>query len=564
MKHSKREKKILTWGSIVAGIVLVIILFSAILEGVGKRGNAIYMKDRELFSVSSSEMKPWQITEQFVKSDDANNQKMAEMSYVLSLYVKLSQDGKKIFYIDKMNSTDGITISYRTSNGKDKPQKIATGIQSFEINDKGNLVTYLKFQSDLYQHNLKTEEKIATDVENFSVSGDGKTIVYRNKNGDVYKQRMGEDKTKIATGVKTLINVYDSGEIFYLKDELKTIKLMEYVEDDMKEQDAKITEPEFLQCPFMWEYETKEEYEKAYAEYEKKYDSYKKERDAYDAKLRRDILRKELEEETIDVSEYTLCYYNGKKEIVLTEHATGWKTYAKEKGALIYSAYDYDNIKKMNISELTVAFKAKEMLEEILDAAFGYYLAVGDKMSEIKQEKARDFDLDATAKTIYMIDHVSDKQEGDLYKIKVSNRKAGKPRKVDEEVYLYNASFQDDLYVYYKDVHKDGNAGVLYVNGKSIDFNVRIGTVNCQDGSIAYMTEWNEESKHGILRTYSGRKAITVYKEVPSYVFLSNGEIAYLRDYSQEQYKGDLYIYKGNKSKKADKDVVALIRVNTN
>lgn len=564
-KHLKNKRKMFAWGSSAVCLLLVIILVSAILAGAGEKGYAIYMKDQELFHVTSSELKPWKITEQFVSQDSTNNQKMAEMSYLLNLYVKLSEDAKKIFYIGQMDGSGGMTLYYRTVNGKDKPQKIAGGIQSFEVNDKGNLITYLKSPNgQLYQYNLKDEEKIAADVESFFVSENGKTIFYKNKSGDVYRKRAGEERTKIATNVKTLIQVYDSGELYYLKDEVKTTKLIDFVTDDMKKQDEKTKKPEFLQCPFMWEYETKEEYEKAYAEYDKKYEGYKKQQDAYEAKVRRDSLRKELEEETIEISEHTLCYYNGKKEIVVSEHATGWKTYAKEKEALIYSAHDYEKIKKLNISELTVAYQTKEMLEDAINSSYGYYLTVGVKSSEIKQEKALDFDIDATGKTIYMIDHVSEKQEGELYKIKVSNKKAGKPKKVDEEVYLYNASYQGDLYVYYKDVHQDGNAGDLYVNGKCIDFNVRIGTVNCKTDSLAYMTEWNEEGKCGILRTYEGRKASTVYKEVSNYVFLPNGEIAYLRDYSQKQYKGNLYIYKGKKSQKADEDVVALIRVNTN
>ena len=97
-KHLKNKRKMFAWGSSAVCLLLVIILVSAILAGAGEKGCAIYMKDQELFHVTSSELKPWKITEQFVSQDSTNNQKMAEMSYLLNLYVKLSEDAKKIFY----------------------------------------------------------------------------------------------------------------------------------------------------------------------------------------------------------------------------------------------------------------------------------------------------------------------------------------------------------------------------------------------------------------------------------------------------------------------------------
>lgn len=564
MKHYLKGKgKLFTWGGIIAVVLIMVFVLSSILMNTEDSQCAVYIKDKELF-YTSTEAEPWQVTEQFVASNSMDNKSLAEVSSLLNSNVKFSRNGKKIFYIENMNSEDGMSIYYRTVNEEGTPQKIASGIQSFELNDKGTLVTYLKSKNgELYQHNLQDAQKIASDVEKYFVSRDGEEIVYKKVNGDIYRQSEKYGKQKIATGVKTLIHVYESGKMYYIKEETQARKAADYVEDDMKKEDDKLITPQAPESPFMWQYDSKEEYQKASEKYLEEYNSYKKEKEAYEAKLNRDILRNKMKTEKVDISLSQLCYYNGNKEIVITENATGWRTYAKENEALIYSACEVATAEKMKISQLSSYVTAKEKVEEFLKAETGYYLAVGTKISEIEQENAKYISIDDAGKTIYMIDHVlENKEEGELYKIKVSNKKARKPKKVDDGVYVYSASFQEDSYVYYKDVQTEKKCGDLYMDGKWVDSDVRMGTVRCEGKSIAYISEWNADRKCGILKTYTTRMPVTVHSEVVNYVFLTSGEIVYLCDYDGEKYTGKLSIYDGNESRKVDDEVVSLIDVN--
>ncbi len=588
---NKKKKRFFFLGGIVATVLVVVLVLSMVLAGASQSSYAIYIKDKELFYTQAAKWKPWQITKEFDESHSFDNEGLSDISYILGMYVALSQDGKTIFYVDKIDDSDGLSIYYRKVNSKKEPKKIASEVRRFEVNDKGNIVTYLRSEdNNLYQHNLKDKEKIAIEVEDFVVSDDGKTIVYQNEDNDLYiyksgkgkkkiasevdylkyvsedletvyylkddtlyKKQQGKDKVKIASNVQSVINVYDSGEIYYLKAESDEVKLSAYVIDDMKETDEAMVAPEYPDS-----YNSDAEYEAAYNQYEK-------ERDAYYDKMDRDNLREELEEETMDTVTYKLCYYNSKKEVVITEHATDWETFAEDKAAVVYASTEKAEVTKVKLSEIDSIYDVEDMIEKELESATEYYLAVGNETSMIKQDEARHLHMDAAGETIYMIDKVSEGGDvGELYKIKISGKKAGTPKKIDENVYIRNASLIQDSYIYYKDVNDDGDSGDLYINGENVDSDVSLGSVSYQDGNYAYMVEWDEDDECGTLRKYNGKKPITLSDEVYNFVLLQNGEILYLYDYNREKYRGELYLCTGNKPKKIDEDVVSIIRVYDN
>ena len=88
-----------------------------------------------------------------------------------------------------------------------------------------------------------------------------------------------------------MIRVYESGEVYYLKNAEGEISLMNYVEDDMKSADASVSEPtepvwpeypeypDSPDSPSQWDYETVEEYDAAYAAYQVAYAEYEAECD---------------------------------------------------------------------------------------------------------------------------------------------------------------------------------------------------------------------------------------------------------------------------------------------
>ena len=587
-------------GGIVAVALVVVLIVSMIFGGAGQSSYALYIKDKELFYAQASKWKPWQVTEELVESGDTTNEDLAYASDWLGWYVVLSEDGKKIFYIDKVSESDGMSIYCRKVNSKKEPQKIASEVESFTVNAKGNLVTYLDAEDgDLYQHNLKDKEKIASEVKDFAVSDDGKIIIYQDEDGDLYTKKAGKDKKKLVGGadsiehvsedfetvyylkddnlyrkqqgkdavkigsdVQSVIKVYDSGEIYYLKADSDEMKLSSYVVDDMKDIDDAMEEPVEPEYPSYFDYDSYDEYEAAYDQYDVAYDEYWDAMEEYYDKMDRDDLREELEEETIDSVTYELCYYNGKKEVVISDSATDWETYAQDKATIVYTTTDQANIEKVKLSEIDSIYDVEDMVEEALGNANEYYLAVESTSSKIEQEDVESFDLDAEGKTLYMIADVSEENdEGELYKVKISGKKAGKSKKIDDDVCMYYTSFIEDSYIYYKDVDDDGESGELYINGKNVDSDVSLGSVKYTDGTYAYMVEWDEDDECGTLKKYNGKKAVTLSEDVHDFTFLPDGEISYLYDYNVDKCRGDFYICKGSKPKKIDEDVVAIIPV---
>ena len=71
-----------------------------------------------------------------------------------------AKDGKKLFFVDKINQTS-LSLYYRNlDNKKESAIKIDSDVLSYSVSEDGNLVTYIKGfggENTLYQHNLVTK-----------------------------------------------------------------------------------------------------------------------------------------------------------------------------------------------------------------------------------------------------------------------------------------------------------------------------------------------------------------------------------------------------------------------
>lgn len=363
----------------VAVVAVLILVISLIAGGGGKAKNdfALYLKDSEIFlSDLKKDSEAWQLTSRLVDTEDVDDEDLADSGHTLGMYTCVSEDGKYIFFPDKVGGDDGISLYYREiANPEADAIKIDSGVRSYTVNTSATIVTYLKGdEGNLYQYKLAedSKDKVASEVEGFEVSDDGTKIGYINsegslylkyadkdkekiasevssleyltddfktvyyiKEGSLYKQVEGEDRVKIASDVYNVIKIYETGEIYYLTSEYGGISLMDYVTDDMKDADASITEPSYPDYPsspsrpYWRDYDTDAEYDAAYAAYEDAYEAWEAEcdrmeteyyaaREAYYAKLSRDVLREDLEERTLEQSSYSLCFYNGTEAVVIT------------------------------------------------------------------------------------------------------------------------------------------------------------------------------------------------------------------------------------------------------
>lgn len=612
----KLPKKAIMFGGIGVVVVAVLILVISLIAGGGKAKNdfTLYLKDREIFfSDLKKDSEAWQLTSRLIDTEDFDDGDPSCYEYTLGINTYVSEDGKYIFFPDKIGDDDVINLYYREiAKPEAEAIKIDSDVRSYIVNSSATIVTYLKGdEGNLYQYKLAedSKDKIASEVQSFGVSDDGVTIGYINsegslylqytgkdkekiasevssleyvtedyktvyyiKEGSLYKQVEGEDRVKIASDVYDVIKIYETGEIYYLTSEAGEISLMDYVTDDMKDSDATLIEPECPSRPSWWDYDTDEEYEAAYDAYEAAYEVYENAYDAYRAKLNRDSLRESLEEETLEQSSYTLCFFNGTDAAVITDAFVGdfGDSYyhnryicASDAPVIIYESYNQSSLEKVKLSEVESIYDIEEMVEAALCSSSEKYIAVKTTATVVEQEKeARNFRINSSGTVVYYIDDIPDeKNYGELYCITIADGVVGKAAVYDSDV-VTNCHFAgDDKFVYYKD-WKDGK-GELYVNKTKIDYDVTNypGPVYSDSDKVIYFTDYNHEKQYGTLKIYQNGESAKIADDVHSFSTMSDERILYLYDYSLNYNKGELHVWENGETRKIDDDVVCVIPI---
>ena len=629
VKEKKLPKMALILGGIgaaaIAVVVLLIIAISA-LSGGGKSAEnyALYLKDSEIFfSDLKKDGEAWQLTNRLVDTDDMDEEDMVEAGYALGMYTYLSEDGKYIFFPDKIGDEDeGFNLYYRETNSESEAIKIDSDVRMYTVNTSAKIVTYIKGEEgNLYQYKLRddSKDKVASELSDFYVTDKADKIVYLNTEGGLYlkhgeedKEKIagdvasikyvsedcstvyylkddalykwveGEDSVKIASDVYSVIKIYDSGEIYYYSSETEKNSLIDYVIDDMNTADLTVTEPEYPdypsspERPYSWYYDTYEEYNIAYANYEKEYDEWEAECDRleeeYDAameaywdKAARDDLRKDLKDEKLERTRYTLYFYDGKESTAITDaFAADYANYdvASDVPVLIYEAYDKLDITKVNLSEIDSFYDVKELVQDALFSSNERYIAVRGNATVVEQEKeANYFRINDSGTVVYYIDDISDNDDyGTLYRISISKDGVGKPEIYDNDVYPGYCAFMNDReFKYFKDFKS--YKGELYINKSKIDYDVyAYGITKDSDSEkVFYYTDWSDDKEYGILKVYDGKESTKIADDVHDYTMTPNGRILYLYDYSLNYYKGELHQWNKGGTSKIDDDVVCVL-----
>ncbi|MBE6963979.1 MAG: hypothetical protein E7443_05230 [Ruminococcaceae bacterium] len=622
----KASRKAILFGGIGAAVVAVLIgvFFLFFSGGKGENIYALYVKEDEIFfNDLKKNSESWQVTSRLVAAEGIDNETLAYRNSTLGFCSYMSEDGKYLFFPDKLSYDDGFTLYYKkVSDPEAKAIKIDSDVRYYAVNTSASIVTYQKHgEGDLYQYKIKedSKDKVAGDVDEFYVSDDGTKICYLNSEsnlylnvngekeklaGDVYnvyyvtedfstvyylkddclyKQTEGADKEKIASNVRGVLRIYDSGEIYYVTEDTETHKMADYVTDDMKAADALIsypaypTYPKAPSSPYRWDYDTYSEYSNALAIYRANYAAWQDtcdrlDEEYYDAveaywdKDSRDDLREDLKEETLEITNLSLCFYDGTEETVLTDtYDSG--TSASDAPVIVFSAYDPSHIEKVKLSEIDDIYDVEDMVEEALYTSSEFYIAVKDSATLIEQENtATAFRINTSGTIVYYLDNISDKAEtGDLYRISISNGTAGTPEVYDSDVYIYGlyGFVSDGEFAYLKEYDSGDGVGDLYINGKKIDHEVLTYSLtrNPDLGIICYFTDFDPEKKCGTLNLYNGKEAVEIDNDVYSCSITPGGRVLYLYDYSLKNYEGELREWSNGETRKIDDDVVCLLPI---
>ncbi len=645
-------------GAVAAAIGLAVTLFN------GKNDNIYYYKDGELVaSTLGKEPKHWELTDRLC-DESLESYEISSLSYMMLL----SDDGKTLFYPDRLDDETGLYTLYcrDADDSEAEPVKVDSDISFYAVNKKATVVYYIKGDDDdatLYRKSLKDDSKtkIADGVESYFVANadlsrilyfvseevertegdyvytdvvedifeivdDGEPVrvdrgvdsleymnkdltkLYYIKEDSLYFKKAGEEKVKIASDVYNVIKVYDSGTVYFVRQNESDVTLSTYVEDDLKASDEAMEEPvyptrpdypDYPEYPSWYDYDTTEEYDAAYDQYLLDYAEYEAECDRlddaydkacddyweadakYDEKLYRDRIRENLQEFTLDVSGYTLCYYNG-SEIETVHDSVRYSYYSDDEVAadsakMLFHAYEAKDMKKVKMSDMGDSFSVYDLEDQVREALFGStasYLANGAAAAELSvdfgEHDTGDLYFDEKGDYVYYFLNTAENSiEADLYRAPVTENGLGNEEQYDTEVYFGQISFEGGYVVYFKDVpetddgYTDGNYGDLYIDKQLVDYDVaRYELIfNTEEKVWYYLADYDEEDECGELKVYDGKENKSIGSDVVSFVVDHSDRLFYINDYSNTYRCGALYYFDGKKSLKIDEDVTGVLPV---
>lgn len=589
---SKSKKKINMVPLIVlAGIVIVVFGISKLFGG-GATDYAMYIKDGEIFYTDFGKNAK-QVTENLLDGSEMYSGFSSEIGIALTN----SEDGNHIIYPDKMGY-DGAEFFYKNLSKKNaKAVKIDSDMWGYAVNEKFDCITYCEgYGGGLYQHNLKEKEKIGRDVTQFDVSPDGKKVVYLTtdndfylwekgkesekivsemdrlytvsqdlstiyyeKEGNFYKQVIGQEKEKIDSEYKEILKIYDSGEVYYIKEEIVDSNLVDYVEDDMKAADDANTEPVLPEVPSRLVYPSDEEYNAAYQVYEQKREEYNEMFREYMSKISRETLRQQLNNYYKRFTKLCLYYYDGKTSTLVSDALESYSgiMVAENAPVVVIRTYAQNDIEKVKLSEITYIEEVDNLVHEALYSDSEYCVAVKNAVHVVYPNEVFNVNINDSGSTLYFIDNHNSDYEGDLYQVKINGNKVEEPKLLDTDVKGTVAFLSDDAYIYGKDVNYD--SADIFMNGDEIDYDAYVDKLYLDEntGYIYYFTDW--DGAMGTLKRYKNGESEKISDDVHMYHVTSEGTLIYLYDYDSYDQVGDMYLYNNGKPKMIAEDVNGII-----
>ncbi len=589
----------------VVAVIVLFVLVGSLLGGGDKRPEyAVYMKDDQLYLNLLGGRASIEITEDLA-GDWSSYEIMNQVDDISSL-IYLTDDKKTIIYPDDI-SYDGFTLYHRSATKEDaEGVEIDKDITRYVVSENDKLVTYITDDDKLYQYNFKDKEKVASDVYNFYVSEDGKKIVYEDydeniylwnngkeekiaknaslasvsadlktifytKDGKLYVKEGNKDEEKIDSDVSSVIATYNDGTAYFVKYDTKTVSLADYVDDDMKEADANMVEPEYpdyddFNWPDSWDYDDYDaywdEYDRVYEEYEAAYDAYYDALEIYWEKDNRDDIRDYIADATIERSVYTLYYYDGKEVVEVASNFT-YNSYtrsaADESPVLVFQTEKEAGLEKLKMSEISSYWEVENHVY-YADTDVNVNVAIKGTSTVLDIEDVYSMSYSNDAKKLYVLGDVDyEDYEGTLYEVAISN-KVGEVKTYDENVTCgYLVASTGGNVIYTKESGEE-----IYVNKKMIDDDSYYATIMlCNEGdTIYYLKDLDYSDYTGTLCvSENGKEGTEIADDVyVAYTTTSEGNVIYLADYDTDDGEGTLYFSKnGKEGKELDDEVQSIV-----
>jgi hypothetical protein len=542
----------------IAVILIVAIVFACLfLKGTNAEKITekyiFYLKENAIYSTAFSNIQPQKLTDSLCDVTDKKITKIDDIARSLGAMTYVFNNSNAMFYAEKYTD-NGVTLCYGAVDGN-KKTVIDEGISSYFINSEENLIYYLKTEIDgsstLYQHDFSVKTKIENNVDDFKASNDGKRIAYVTEGATLYFKQINEEAKKlsatvdsfytandlltvyylkdavlykftpddtsrqIANDVHQIINVYESGEIYYSKKSIKELAIIDYIENDLEPDNA---------------------------------------------------LYEELKERKYHFNAFALYYYKDTEVLVSDKYLidTYNDAYAKKSPVFIFRAYELDGVKKIKLSSLRSSFYAYSELEDAVRSSYKLYLAIGGELVSTDIIYSINYCFSDDGASLYYINNLKAgtllSSKGTLNKVTISNKTVSAPQIIDEDVFFAWTENESTL-VYFKNYDEKNNFADLYVNGILAGEKVSLSRmqVTC-DNRFIFISDFDQKTLCGTLKLFDGSNTAEIKNNVFDFAVTQTGDIAYLSNYDITGFKGTLNLFKNGASEVIDSDVLHILK----
>lgn len=612
---------------LIIAIILSIFAFPKIKKLLTPTESAMicYLKDGELFVNFSDELNSQQLTKKMILND-LESDEIAGAGFDLSYNcTRYCPDANRIFFPDRINADDtGMNLYYVDLDdvGKDtfEPVKVDSKVGAqYQVTSDGQKVYYVNTDDrTLYVNDLTSKNKIAENVDAFYVKQDDSSVVYTTftddeiinlytynaegsskeiakdisikYNSDDYSLICYQQNNKLysllnGTTIKEVFTVADeednyinviyaddAGNIYYrVSEEVERPVVMDYVNDDLAQQDAAIVEPDRNNKSY-WKEWTRYTWGDEVTEYAREYTSeYYDLLEKYEEKSERDALRESLKEQELYTSNRALYYFDGTKSNKMCDAVT-YDTFIDD-NIIVFSKENIEEAEKVNFSEICSSieeldkYSAQNYVEEKVCDNLVYYALINNHLVEMaKGTGISSVKISSENNAIYYIQSTTeDELCGDLIKVDINGNGVSEPIKLYSMVGAYDI-INNDI-VYYRDpvlVNSEDSIieSDLYLNDKKIDSGV-VGAANMSnylsirylaDGTIFYGTAQISDYEF-TLKQFDGKETKTIASNIAQYIPISKDNVYFIDNYSSSYRAGDMKFFDGEETVKISSDV---------
>ncbi len=439
-------------------------------------------------------------------------------------YVKVSENGKKVFYLDDTEMLNGklygTLYCVQSDRSQDEHQKIAEKVSEFRIlEDKhSDSVSYLAgVNNTLYFSDLSDSVEISSSVADYEFLPENEAFYYKSYNNTLYYKEAGKPAETIADNIADFMIAEEEGSCIFYKTEYNqlqsTVSVYKKTVGMSPEQiSSRVSSDDFAEGNVFCE--SGEGYYTKYIE----------------------------DKETSSIKN-ALCYYDGYSETILQEYFVSKIVCRTEPAAIFcdnasrtYLAIE-DNV--IDISDVLPALNSDSYYQELKVAEDGAF------MIEIC------FRATGLSAVYRIVIEDGEIEESELYESSVA--KSNEVSIYTDETLVYYKNLQPGSYNVTAANEEQCRTGDLYINKQLVAQGVDAYRV-CyyeEPNQACFFTGWNTLTKTGTLNLFDGEKSQVVAENVSQYQFADNGSIMFVKD-------NNLFIYADGKTEELQQGVSSL------